>query len=102
MTYADGSSGHQTDASEDSEPLRRRRQGEVYRLVVESGFEGITVQEVRSELGVHHGIASSALSNLHMDGSICKLAERRNGCGIYVLQKYINGDETIPHRRNRR
>jgi hypothetical protein len=102
MTYADGTSGHQGDASEDAEFGRRQRQAQVYGLVMSAGAHGVTWRDVSESLDVHHGVSSSALSNLHLDKHIVKLAERRNGCGIYVLPRYAEGQETIERRHNYR
>jgi hypothetical protein len=100
VTYADGTSGHQGDASEDSEFGRRKRQMEVYRLVREAGLYGVIWKDISEALDVHHGISSSCLSKLHMDNHIVKLANRRDGCGIYVLPEHVNGQETVARRRN--
>ena len=57
---------------------------------------GMTVKEVRTSLGLHHGQASSALTNLHRVGSLARLTERRDGCFVYVLTDYVVGRETQP------
>ena len=45
---------------------------------------GATWKEVAAELGLHHGQASGALSNLHRMGDVFQLRKTRDGCHPYV------------------
>jgi predicted transcriptional regulator of viral defense system len=58
-------------------------------LISASKTVGITVAEVRRSLRIHHGTASSVLSNLHKDGVIMRLSEKRGSYKIYVLPDYV-------------
>jgi DNA-binding MarR family transcriptional regulator len=100
--YADGSSGHQGDASEDAEPSRRSGIIPVLQVVRRSGAYGRTWREVAHELGLHHGQASGALSNLHRSGTIVRLAHRRDRCSVYVVTGMEQGRETRPFKSNPR
>lgn len=100
--YADGTSGHQGEASEDSEPKRRGNIPVALTLVKQKGPLGLTWKELGDLTGWHHGQASGALSNLHRTGDLTRLKQRRNGCGIYVVPAYVNGRDEVPHRSNRR
>ena len=65
-----------------------------------AGEEGIVVVEVREQIENHHGYASGALSNLHKSGQLARLSDKRKGCKIYVLPKFVNGRETEKQGRN--
>ena len=99
--YADGTSGHQGDTSADAEPYRRFHIDVAHRMVARAGTRGITWKELGRELGLHHGQASGALSNLHRSDLIVRLIDRRERCGVYVLPMYANGRETVSHRSNK-
>jgi len=59
-------------------------------MVGSKGPRGITVAEARRMLpDDHHGSISGALSNLHKDGRIACLVERRGSCHPYVLPQYV-------------
>jgi hypothetical protein len=58
---------------------------------------GVTWRELALATGLHHGQASGLLSNLHKEGRIVRLTERRNKCAIYVLPEYTLGRETSEH-----
>ena len=60
--------------------------------------EGATVKELREVLAIHHGKASSILSNDHKAGKLARLTEKRNGCKVYVLPQYVDGRKTEKHR----
>lgn len=64
----------------------------------EAGPRGVTWAEVAKELDLHHGQASGALSRLHRDGALAKLAERRAGSGIYVTPDAVQGREVVERR----
>lgn len=100
--YQDGTSGHQGDASFDSEPHRKAKIGIALAYVLRAGEEGITWRELSAITGWHHGQASGALSNLHRTGYITRLADRRDRCGIYVVLDKVGDRETRPYHRNPR
>lgn len=101
LPYA-GTSGHSgSDTSreraerQDSTGTTADRQGQVLALLLlPPRIHGVTVKELREDLGWHHGQASSVLSCLHKDGKIARLTERRDRCLVYVLPEYVNGRET--------
>lgn len=98
--YADGTSGHHGDGSKQAEPSRRRLIDTAYTAVTLAGYDGVTWREFADTVGAHHGMASSALSNLHRQGRITRLTEKRNRCGVYVLPDLVGGREEAPYKRN--
>lgn len=67
--------------------------------LAEAGARGVTVGELRTKYpehgnNDHHGSWSGTLAKLHKDGSIARLAERRNGRRIYVHPAFVFGRET--------
>lgn len=95
-------SGHQGDTSEQAEPSRRRLVDVVGEEVRARGARGMTWREVADTFGMHHGQASSALSNLHRMGLAVRLQETRSRCGVYVTPENALGRATVAHRRNPR
>lgn len=73
---------------------RTRVQEATVLIITEHRDRGATVADMREWLGVHHGTASGALSILHRNGRIARLAERRDGCKIYVVPQYVMGRTT--------
>lgn len=65
-------------------PPKRVSRSNVLEFVEFQGFHGATVAEVRDFFGMHHGRASSALSLLHRDGTVVRLAAKRDRCAVYV------------------
>ena len=107
LTYA-GTSGHSgTDTSEerarteDSTGVTSHRQRLVLAELSAAGTHGLTVANLRHRLGLHHGQASAALTNLHRAGRIARLAEKRNRCHVYFLPKHVDGSETQAPTRNK-
>lgn len=106
-TYAGTSGWSGTDTSaerverEDSDGTTTKRQREVYRLILQTGAKGMTVKELREETGMHHGQASSALTNLHRGGMLCRLTEKRDRCKVYVTPSYAYGRTVEPFRAKR-
>ena len=103
-----GSSGWSGTDTSRERALRRDRGGKtkkaqdfILKRLSRDGTYGLTVKELREcELfGGHHGSASGALSNLHEARLIARLAERRDGCKVYVLPRYVQGRVTEPHKR---
>lgn len=91
-------SGHQGDGSQAAEPSRRRLIDHAYTAVALSTLGGLTWREYADENGLHHGQASSALSNLHRQGRVARLAEKRRGSGVYVLPVFVDDRPVITYR----
>lgn len=106
LPYA-GTSGHSGSSTSreraerrDSTGLTSATQKALLEVAKREAADGVTVAEARGILDAHHGTVSGALSNLHMEGFLARLAERRNRCQVYVLPEHVEGRETVPHRRN--
>lgn len=71
-------------------------QTKILTLLSEAGGRGATVAEVREALADegHHGTISGALSNLHRDGVIARLADKRDRCKIYVAPPFVYNRRT--------
>jgi hypothetical protein len=67
-------------------------------IVAASRFDGVTSRELGKQMRTHHGASSGALSALHKDGQIVRLADKRNGQSIYVLPKFARNRTTINRR----
>lgn len=74
------------------------RQQIVIRFLANAGSLGMTWKDLSDATGWHHGTASGALSVLHRGEKICRLSDKRNRCKIYVLEEYVDGRITEPHR----
>jgi hypothetical protein len=71
-------------------------------LAAQQHVRGITIVELRESKGsLHHGKMSSALTNLHKEGRLVRLVERRDRSHVYVLPEFVAGRETLPFRPNR-
>lgn len=108
LPYA-GSSGwsgsdtsHERADRDDTGGVTGRRQRQTIGLLHQVGERGLTWKELANILDVHHGGASGALSVLHRDGRIARLADRRGGSKVYVLPEYVAGRVTERHGRNKR
>lgn len=62
--------------------------------LIEAEKYGVTVQDIRLKLKIHHGTASGLLSSLHRENIIARLADRRGKNKIYVLPRYVSGRKT--------
>ena len=60
----------------------------------------MTWREVSDSLGIHHGKSSEALSTLHKNEAVTRLAQKRGGSGIYVTVANINGRPVKQRRYN--
>ena len=69
-------------------------------LIKDRGTKGVTAKELSAILQIHHGWASSILSNHHKAGIFARLAEKRDGYKIYVLPEFVDGRETEKQGRN--
>jgi len=74
---------------------------QVRALIATRGIQGMTVAELRDiATDHHHGTLSGSLSNLHRDGELALLNDKRNRCRIYVLPEFVNGRDVRPHGGN--
>lgn len=82
------------------EHLRMQFKDVVLRDITVSGYSGLTWKEIERRYGRGHSTVSSALSGLHRKGKVERLAEKREGCSIYVvpLQGSMRGREVIARR----
>jgi hypothetical protein len=105
-----GTSGYnsQSDTSREAayhdlvEGVTAKAQRLVLILAAQAGTKGITIAEVREAKGsLHHGKMSSALTNLHKDGRLARLEDRRGRCHIYVLPEFVDERVTQVFRPNR-
>lgn len=99
----DGSKGPGESGAE-PDPLnatfRSKGMNQAWNEVRRNGSYGLTVKEYRDRYAIHHGVASSHLSNLHEAGYLRKLKQRRDRCGIYVLPHFVEERPTVPHVKN--
>lgn len=78
---------------------RKRQQDRVFTLVEDAGTTGLTVWELRHDTGLHHGVASGALSNLHKAGKIVRTANLRGGYSIYTTPENLAGRAVVQQGR---
>lgn len=77
------------------------RQASTLAALEHQGTEGITIAELCTARGWHHGQASGALSTLNKTGEIVRLAKsKRGGQSVYVLPEFIDGREVAVRRTN--
>jgi DNA-binding MarR family transcriptional regulator len=62
-----------------------KRQREVMAFLWAQADRGATWAEVAEHLGIHHGSASGALSNLHKTGRIVRTTDRRGRSEVYMI-----------------
>lgn len=82
--------------AEEPQPTGKRRRS-VLRLVREVGYGGLTWKSLAELEGLHHGQASGALSALHREGWVERLAEKRDKCSVYVAPEWVHGRDTVPY-----
>lgn len=102
--YADSTAGHTTTDTSRDRAIRERADGTLsVRLsktlgwTAAMGSHGVTWKDLADISGWHHGQASAALTNLHIEGRIVRLAAKRNRCHIYVLPEFVMGRDTLPY-----
>lgn len=100
LPYA-GTSGHGGNgpskdraAREDSTGVTKGRQRVAMNYLRQEQGSGATWKELGDFFGYHAGQSSGCLSVLHKEGFIVRLKQRRDGCSVYVLPKYVYGRET--------
>ncbi len=65
----------------------------------QAGEVGVTWRELAAAQVWGHGSCSRVLSDLHRDGEVARLEEKRDRCSVYVLATYTRGRPTIQHGR---
>lgn len=106
LTFAGTSGWSGSEASEDRaleddlDGSTKARQLAVLRFVRSQGETGATWCDAGDGLGLHHGMVSSALSNLHRAGLLARLTVRRNRSSVYVAPEFVDGRETAEPKRN--
>lgn len=110
LPYADESGKHTggwagSDASHDRAlsdiESTSARQRLVLAYIQFRGIHGATWFELGERMGWHHGRASGILSNLHHDGHLVRLKERRGRSSVYVSPDFVQGRPTAPYGRTR-
>ena len=85
-------------AREDSDGTTTARQREAMNALDTAGQLGLTYRELGTSLGLHHGQSTGALSALHKEGHIARLAlVRRANCSVYVLPENVAGRPVADH-----
>jgi len=82
-------------------PHNRTTKARAFRRVKREMGYGATAKDVADWFNVHHGSASSALSMLHEEGLIERLAEKRNRFSVYVLPEHVRGRDTIERKHQK-
>lgn len=109
MTYSDGTEGWSgSDTSRERAEHDRdtgtgtKRQRAVLAALDAVGPTGLTWKELGDLLHLHHGSASSSLTNLHRTGQIYRTSRKRLRSKVYVLpSNLIAGEPIEPYRPNR-
>ena len=96
--WSGGASSRDRAVKADESGTTRGRQRMALSYVSQQRAHGATWDEVAAVLGVGHGPTSGVLSNLHKDGWVMRLKQRRGNAEIYILEEFVNGRETVPHR----
>ena len=100
--YAGSSGGGEAKSTEDEDGTTTRREREVIAELSKAKGLGLTYRELGSRTGMHHGQATGALSALHKQGIIRRLAGgKRINCSVYVLPDYVNGRALASYGKNR-
>ena len=68
--------------------------GEILDLLTQAGERGVTWYEVSEITGHHHGTVSGNLSNMHREGQVTRLSEKRGRSKVYVLPQHRAGRAT--------
>lgn len=97
--WSGSETSHERAKTEARNGTLQQRQQEVLNMVARKRFAGATWREVSSTLGLHHGQASGALSNLHKGGRVVRLTQKRGKCAIYVYPEYVEGRSVAPYGR---
>lgn len=85
----------------DSSGKTRDRQTQALQFITDRQEEGVTWYELAEFLGIHHGIASGVLSNLHKAGLIERLVDKRGKSHIYVHPAYTGTNFVSPYKASK-
>lgn len=103
MTYADDTAGFEagSDTSRERAEFERdsgraqKRANEVLTILRYVKGEGATWRDLSQAMHVHHGSASSALTNLHREGRIARTQRKRLHSKVYVLAEFALPDDIL-------
>jgi hypothetical protein len=104
--YAGGTGHSQVGPSqerqehEDESGISLHRQALVIGYLESAGVLGITIKELCSKTGWHHGQSSQVLSVLDTTKNIIRLDERRERQSVYVLEAFQGGRAKARKRRS--
>ena len=98
--YSGSETSRERAERNDRDGTTMRHQVDVMTVLRSRGADGMNWREVGDRLNLHHGSASSVLSNLHKAGYLARLKERRDRCAIYVLPEFVNGRKTSDYKPN--
>jgi len=73
------------------------QQQQAVELVMQSGFRGLTSNELSLIIGVNVHRCGSLLSKAHRDKSIYRVGTKRDGQKIYLSEEYLNGKTHQPY-----
>jgi len=99
--WSGSDTSHERALTDDANGTTSARQIRAQALVDAGGDDGLTVSELCDLADLHHGQASGVLSNLHKDGRIFRLAEKRNKQKIYVTAMWVMGRPTEAYGRQK-
>lgn len=109
LPYAGTSGFSGTDASMDRALTRDKtgKTGKVQASVLDAAaataFDGITIKDLRAEFPQeHHGTLSGALTALHQDRRLARLAVKRDRCSVYVIPVNIFDRDTLDPAKPRK
>ena len=85
---------------QDSDGTTSKRQRAVLNALTDLAGQGATWNELGTLLGLHHGAISGVLSNLHREGVLCRLKDRRGRSQIYILPQFVGDKEVETYRPN--
>lgn len=100
FAYADQTTGHVQRTASIDRAVEESRNGTAadralqILAVLRANPLGLTWKEVADKLGLHHGQASGALSNLHKTGRVFMLREKRGRSHPYVHEDFRNAYTT--------
>jgi hypothetical protein len=93
--WSGSDTSHERALARDADGTTSERQRRVLEYLRRQGRDGATWKEVSGYFAWHHGQASGALSTLHKERHIARLAvERRSRCAVYVLPEHVEGRAT--------
>jgi hypothetical protein len=98
--FSGSATSEQRARDDDRKGVTGFRQRRVRDFVYDHGIFGATWHEVSDALGMHHGSASAALSNLHRGGHLVRLNISRYRSRVYVHPDFVGGRTAEPPGQN--